>query len=89
MIARKCEMLATTGRDLRYRQISKIRHTNFQDLNVSRLVLQLYLPNPLKPDVKSRMKIYLEHRSNYIWGVNDFIVYLGASHVRGLTVDLN
>ena len=28
--------------------------------NVSRLVLQLYMPNPLKPCVESRMKIRLE-----------------------------
>ena len=28
-----------------------------QQLNVSRLVLQLYLPNPLKPGLKSKMKM--------------------------------
>ena len=38
-------------------QISNIRRTKSQNLNVSRLVLQLSLPNQLKPDVKSRMKI--------------------------------
>ena len=39
------------------RQISNISHTKFPNINVSRLVLQLYLPNPLKPGVKSRMKM--------------------------------
>ena len=40
-----------------YRQIFDIRRTKSQDLNVSRLVLRLSLPNPLKPRVKSRMKM--------------------------------
>ena len=40
-----------------YRKISNIRHTKSQNLNVSRLVLQLSLPNPMKPGVKSRMKM--------------------------------
>ena len=40
-----------------------IRHNKSQNLNVSRLVLQLSLPNPLKPGVKSRMKMQLEQRS--------------------------
>ena len=43
-----------------YRQISNISHTNSQNLIVSRLVLQLSLPNPLKPGVKLRMKMLLE-----------------------------
>ena len=29
----------------------------YQNLTVSRLVLQVSLPNPLKPGVKSRMKM--------------------------------
>ena len=33
-----------------------------RNLNVSRLVSQLPLPNPLKPGVKSRMKVQLEQR---------------------------
>ena len=37
--------------------VSNIRRTKSQNLNVSRLVLELSLPNPLKPDVKSRMKM--------------------------------
>ena len=45
-----------------YRQITNISRTKFQILNVTRLVLQLSLRNPLKPCVKSRMKLYLEQR---------------------------
>ena len=33
--------------------------TKSPDLNVSRIVLQLSLPNPLKPGFKSRMKIII------------------------------
>ena len=40
-----------------YRQVSNIRRTKSQHLKDSRTVLQLSLPNPLKPDVKSRMKM--------------------------------
>ena len=40
-----------------FRQTSNIRRTNSHDLNVSRLVLQLYLPNLLKPGVKSKIKM--------------------------------
>ena len=45
-----------------YRKTSSISRTNSQNLNVSRLVLQLSDPYPLKPGVKSTMKIYLEQR---------------------------
>ena len=37
-----------------YRKISNIRRTKSPNLNVSRLVLQLSLPNPMKPVVKSK-----------------------------------
>ena len=40
-----------------YRQVSNIRRTKSQHLKDSRTVLRLSLPNPLKPDVKSRMKM--------------------------------
>ena len=43
--------------DAMYRQFSNIRRTQSQNINVSRLVLLLYLPNPLKPGVKLRMKM--------------------------------
>ena len=48
---------ASVATVLTYRKISNISHTKFQDLNVSRLVLSLSLSNPLKPGVKSRMKM--------------------------------
>ena len=44
------------------RKISNIRRTKYQSLNDSRLMLQLPLPNPLKPGVMSRMKVLLEQR---------------------------
>ena len=40
-----------------YRRVSNIRRTESQHLKDSHTVLRLSLPNPLKPDVKSRMKI--------------------------------
>ena len=40
-----------------YRKISNIRRMKSPNLNVSSLVLQLSLPNPMKPGVKSRMKM--------------------------------
>ena len=45
-----------------YPKISNIRRTQIPNFNVSRLVLQLSLPNPMKPGVKSRMKMQLEQR---------------------------
>ena len=43
-----------------YRKVSNIRRTKSQNLNASRLILSLSLPNPLKPGVKLRMKMWLE-----------------------------
>ena len=43
-----------------YRQVSNIRRTKSQHLKDSRTVLRLSLPNPLKPDVKSRMLALLQ-----------------------------
>ena len=40
-----------------YRQVSNIRPAKSQHLKDYRTVLRLSLPNPLKPDVKSRMKM--------------------------------
>ena len=46
-----------------YCKISNISCTKSQNLNDSHVVLQLSLPNPLKPGVKSGMKMQLEqHR---------------------------
>ena len=39
------------------RHASSSSRTKSQNVNVSRLVLQLSLPNPQKPGVKSRMKM--------------------------------
>ena len=40
-----------------YRKTSCISRTKYQNLNVSHLILQLSLPDPLKPGVKSSMKM--------------------------------
>ena len=40
-----------------YRKLSNIRRTYSQNLNDSRRLLQLSLPNQLKPGVKSIMKM--------------------------------
>ena len=40
-----------------YRQTTYTSHTKYQNLNVSRFVLHLFLVNPLKEGVKFRMKI--------------------------------
>ena len=47
---------------LSVRKVSNIRFTKCQNLKDSRLVLQLSVPNPLKPSVKSVMKMKLEQR---------------------------
>ena len=44
------------------RKTSCISRPKSQNLNVSHLVLQLSLPNPMKPGVKSRMKMQLAQR---------------------------
>ena len=41
----------------KYRKISNIRCTKSQNCNVSHLVLQLSLPIPLKPGIKSKIKM--------------------------------
>ena len=41
----------------KHRNVSNIRRTKYQNLTVSRLILQLPLPNPLKPGVKLRIKM--------------------------------
>ena len=42
---------------MEYRQTCNIRRNNSQNLNVSYLVLLLYLSNLLKPGVKSRLHV--------------------------------
>ena len=59
-----------------YRQTSSIRHTKSQRLNVSHLVLQLSLPNPVKPSVENercRWTSADRRCPNYISVVNNFI----------------
>ena len=41
----------------KYCKISNISRTQNQNLNDSRLIMQLPLPNPFKPGVQSRMKM--------------------------------
>ena len=53
-----------------YRQTSNIRRIEFQSLDVPRLVLQLSLPNPLKPGSKSRMKMQLHLSNPWQWRHN-------------------
>ena len=69
---------------------SNISRTKSQNLNVSDLVLMLSLSNPLKPGVKSRMKMWLEHRRQAMLQIHlsDRLFYclLRATYVRGLTV---
>ena len=45
-----------------YRKTSIISRTKFQNWNVSCPLLQLSLPNPLKPGVKLKMKMEFEQR---------------------------
>ena len=58
-------------------QTSNISHTKSQNLNVSRLVLQLFLPNPLKPGFKIENEdvvgVTPTGDANYIWVINNFI----------------
>ena len=61
-----------------YRQTANISSTKTRNVNISRLVL-LSLPNPLKPDVKSRLKIFPD-------GPNDDPMNL-AARVVGADVD--
>ena len=42
---------------VKYYQISNIKHTKSKNWNVSHLILQLSLPNPLKPGAKSIIKM--------------------------------
>ena len=73
-----------------YRQIYDKRHTDSQTLNVSQIVQQLFLSNPLKPGVKGvewRCSWSSANRqcSNYIWLINNFIANLVVTYIRGLT----
>ena len=60
---------------------------------VSRLVLQLSLPNPMKPGVKSRMKMQLEQRRQAMFQLHlsnqQFYCLQGTSYIRGLKLVLS
>ena len=66
-----------------YRQISNISGLKSQNLNVSRLVMQLPLHSPFKPGFKSGMKMKFACRrcSNYICVINKFIAYQGVAYI--------
>ena len=74
----------------KYRQTSNIRHTKSQNVNVSLLVLQLTLPNPLKQALSQEGRCSWSSTdrrcSNYIWVISSFIAYWGVTYIRGLTV---
>ena len=76
-----------------YCQTSYISGTKSQNLNVSCLVLQLSLTNPLKPGVKLRMKMWrcswssaVRRWSIFISVINNFILYNGATYIGSLMV---
>ena len=68
-----------------YRKTSSISRTKPQCINGSCVLAQLSSLNPLKPGVKLRTKMRC---SNYIWVINNFIAYKGATYIRGFTVIL-
>ena len=62
-------------------QTSSISRTKSENLNVSRLVLELFLSNPVKPGVSVAQWRYSwssadKRCSNYIWVINNFIASL-------------
>ena len=72
-----------------YCQISTVRATS-QNLNVSRIALQLPLSNywsqVLSCEWRCSWSSTDRRCSNYIWMINNIIAYLGAAYIRGLTV---
>ena len=73
-----------------YHKTSNIWRTKSDDLNVSRLVLQLSLLYPLKPCVNREWRCSWSSAdrrcSSYIWGIINFFAYHRASYIRGLMV---
>ena len=75
--------------DFCYCQTSIIKRTKSQNLNVSRLVWQLSLSNPLKSGVKSRMKMQPEQRRQAMLQLHPSdqeVYYQCATFIRGLEV---
>ena len=73
-------------RVLTYRQVYNIRRTKYQHLQGSRTVLRLPLPNPLKPDVQSRMKMCRQAMLRLHLSDRQFYCLLGAPYIKGFTV---
>ena len=57
LVPKTCPLLMAAKSTDTYRQVSNIRRTKSQHLKESRTTLRLSLPNPLKSDAKSRMKM--------------------------------
>ena len=74
-----------------YHQISNIRCTKSQNLNVSSLIMHLSLPNLLKPCVNLKMKMCSANRrcSNYFWVINNLIAHTGVTYIRDLQVEVS
>ena len=74
-------------------KISNIRRSKSPNLNVSRLVLQLYLAKPMKSVLSRKWRCSWSSAdrrcSHYIWVIDNFIVYKGASYIRDLTVTMS
>ena len=74
-----------------YHKISNISCTKSPNLIVPCPVLQLSLPNPVKPGVRREWRCSWSSGdrrcSNYIWVIN-FIAYKGVTYIRGLTVHI-
>ena len=72
-----------------YCQIYDTSRNKSQNLNVSCLVLQVSLPNPLKPYVENEDVVWAaptgDAPTTSEWS-NNFIAFLGGAYIRGLTV---
>ena len=75
-----------------HRHISKIRHTECQNFNVSRLILQLPFSNALTWGVKSRMKMQLERCRQVMLqlqlGDDQLYFLLRYAYIKGLMISL-
>ena len=75
-----------------YHKTSSISHTKSQNSNVSCILLQLSLLNPLKQGVKLRMEMQLEQRRQAMpqldLSYQQFHCLLRCDYIRGFTVKL-
>ena len=80
--------LFQTCTHVHYQLLSNLKYKPHQSqyLNVSGLVLQLSLPNPLKPGVSQEWRCSWSRTdrwcSNCIWVINNFIAYKGVTHIK-------